>query len=335
MRSVQGAVGTPARNDYGRQIHDELTEIKVISRNRNGIVFRKPFTFTKPSRAASALLGGNASGWTEWFDPQGRAIDVYRQAARQKAGQKGQTTPPAAREVSSPAEAGTTRPDGGVPYHLHSEGADAQGVYFPSAGKIIVLRGSRGRRPRPKPHRAPQDALVESGILKAGPHSVEFTRDHTFDTVSGATSVVLGGSRNGWQEWRTEDGKNLGHHRPSPLRSGTTSPAVSEQKYDPAEVVMTRSESKAQGVFNPDGTITVKAGSVGRNAIRQEHVDSQSELAGQGVILPGASHFTFLRDHTFPTPSAASSLDCGSNSNGWTDWKLKDGQALNVRRAPR
>lgn len=41
------------------------------------------------------------------------------------------------------------------------------------------------------------------------------------------------------------------------------------------------------------------------------------------------SFFILTRDIEFPSPSAASSFCLGNNSNGWIDWKNKEGKTLN------
>jgi hypothetical protein len=51
--------------------------------------------------------------------------------------------------------------------------------------------------------------LIASGVLVADGKRLRFTRDHLFRTPSGAASVLLGRSANGWIEWMTESRQTL------------------------------------------------------------------------------------------------------------------------------
>ena len=77
-----------------------------------------------------------------------------------------------------------------------------------------------------------------------------------------------------------------------------------------------------------DGTITVLKGSMIRpeltgsagSSIREK----RNELIGSGVI----KDFKFTCNHQFTTPSGAAAVILGCNSDGWTEWKNKDGKTL-------
>ena len=77
-----------------------------------------------------------------------------------------------------------------------------------------------------------------------------------------------------------------------------------------------------------DGSITVLEGSM----IRPELAGSagysirekRNELIGSGVI----KDFKFTSDYKFSTPSGAAAVILGCNSDGWTEWKNKDGKTL-------
>ena len=87
-------------------------------------------------------------------------------------------------------------------------GADGRGYY--TADGFVVLKGSSGPMENTSSQggvqaerlRAP---LIASGVLTADGPQLRFTRDHLFRTPSGAASVLLGRSANGWIEWMTTD----------------------------------------------------------------------------------------------------------------------------------
>ena len=52
--------------------------------------------------------------------------------------------------------------------------------------------------------------LEELGVLIRDATGLRFTRDHRFDSHSGAAMAVIGSAANEWVEWRNEDGRTLG-----------------------------------------------------------------------------------------------------------------------------
>ena len=54
-----------------------------------------------------------------------------------------------------------------------------------------------------------RDGLVADGILKAKGESYEFTEDYLFKSPSGAASIVLARTANGWVSWKNKSGKTL------------------------------------------------------------------------------------------------------------------------------
>jgi predicted GIY-YIG superfamily endonuclease len=99
-----------------------------------------------------------------------------------------------------------------VMFHCQRRGADGRGYY--TADGFVVLRDSSG----PLENTASQGGtqaerlrapLIASGVLVADGKRLRFTRDHLFRTPSGAASVLLGRSANGWIEWMTESRQTL------------------------------------------------------------------------------------------------------------------------------
>lgn len=92
-------------------------------------------------------------------------------------------------------------------YIKKSGGADATGCW--EDGSITVFTGSEIRH---KPTadcnpsiRNKRNELMAAGIIK----NFKFTTDHHFKTPSGAAVIILGCSSDGWNEWRTKEGKTL------------------------------------------------------------------------------------------------------------------------------
>jgi predicted GIY-YIG superfamily endonuclease len=97
-------------------------------------------------------------------------------------------------------------------FYCQRRGADGRGYY--TADGFVVLKDSCG----PLDNTASQGGvqaerlrapLIASGLLKVDGKQLRFTRDHLFRTPSGAASVLLGRSANGWIEWMTKDRQTL------------------------------------------------------------------------------------------------------------------------------
>jgi len=54
----------------------------------------------------------------------------------------------------------------------------------------------------------------------------------------------------------------------------------------------------------------------------------RERLLKSGVMKEENDHYVFVEDYLFPTPSGASDVVLGRSSNGWTEWKDKDGKTL-------
>ncbi len=54
----------------------------------------------------------------------------------------------------------------------------------------------------------------------------------------------------------------------------------------------------------------------------------RQRLIDEGVIKLVGDVYLFLEDYIFSSPSTASSIILGRNSNGLTEWKLKSGKTL-------
>ncbi len=96
----------------------------------------------------------------------------------------------------------------------------------------------------------------------------------------------------------------------------------------------TSSGAKGRGMYTQEGFVVLK-GSVGR----RENVPSITGTAGErlrnrlldsGVMRADGDTVVFERDHLFRSPSMAALALMGRSSNGWVDWKTKDGRTLDA-----
>lgn len=94
--------------------------------------------------------------------------------------------------------------------HTTQNGITAFGVY--SGEKFEVLDGSQINLDKPahlqRYNRQREELISQQSIVNAnGKYILKVTVE--FDTPSGASNFVLGGSTNGWVEWKNKDGKTL------------------------------------------------------------------------------------------------------------------------------
>lgn len=94
--------------------------------------------------------------------------------------------------------------------HTTRNGIKGLGIY--TGEKFDVLAGSEinmKKAPNLPKYKAQRDELLENGgITQEGAHYI-LNVTITFNTPSGASDFVLGGSTNGWTEWKNTDGKTL------------------------------------------------------------------------------------------------------------------------------
>ena len=93
------------------------------------------------------------------------------------------------------------------------KGKDAQAVGEPVEGGFVVREGATARKevvPSAVDSVTPvRSQLLADGVLIEEDGKLCFTKDHVFDSPSGAAAVVLGRTANGWKEWRHSDGRTL------------------------------------------------------------------------------------------------------------------------------
>jgi hypothetical protein len=105
----------------------------------------------------------------------------------------------------------------------HISGPDAKGSGRLVADGFVVLKGSTVRADSvPSAHRyisTKRQTLLNDGVLAQDGNSLRFQEDYLFDSPSGAAMLVLGRTANGWNEWKTEDGRTLDEVERSGLMS--------------------------------------------------------------------------------------------------------------------
>ena len=99
---------------------------------------------------------------------------------------------------------------------LLTRNADAQGLFNPTDQSLTVLKGSRINPVHVR-------KISEAGRKKRDWQFAEYTEvrdgkrivmdDVRFDTPSGAAQFCVGGSANGWNEWKDEEGRELNVYR--------------------------------------------------------------------------------------------------------------------------
>jgi predicted GIY-YIG superfamily endonuclease len=91
-------------------------------------------------------------------------------------------------------------------------GVNGRGIYTQEG--FTVLKGSVGRKENVPSIKGTCDErlrirLLESGVMHVEGDKVVFQKDHLFRSPSGAGVALMGRSANGWDEWKTKDGRTL------------------------------------------------------------------------------------------------------------------------------
>lgn len=92
------------------------------------------------------------------------------------------------------------------------------------------------------------------------------------------------------------------------------------------------SGSDGIGEYTTEGFVVHK-GSKARSEVATSFTGTSGQrlrslLLNEGVLIPINNAIVFIRDHLFPSPSSASDVLMGRNSNGWKEWKTINGKTL-------
>jgi hypothetical protein len=117
-------------------------------------------------------------------------------------------------EVPAPAPV-EPKKDGKIACVLRRN-ADAKGLFDTTTQTLVVLKGSKINprhldkiRPETKLKR---EALIAEYTERKGDELV-LVKDASFETPSGAAVFCVGGSSNGWKDWRDENNNELDIYR--------------------------------------------------------------------------------------------------------------------------
>jgi predicted GIY-YIG superfamily endonuclease len=96
-------------------------------------------------------------------------------------------------------------------FYCRRSGVDARGIYTNEG--MVVIKGSSGpfltKRKDKKRHTEHRDELLAKGVLKKEGDTFVFQRDYLFKSPSGASSILVLSSSNGWVDWKTKTGVTL------------------------------------------------------------------------------------------------------------------------------
>jgi hypothetical protein len=126
-----------------------------------------------------------------------------------------------------PVASATEEANPAAVFFCRSPGAGVEGRGIVTAEGFVVLEGSLGREamtPSTTPAQKQwRQRLVDRGVMQPdGRGGLLFTRDHLFQTPSGAAIALLGRRANGWTEWKNEQGLTLHqlHREPQAQQPG-------------------------------------------------------------------------------------------------------------------
>ena len=100
--------------------------------------------------------------------------------------------------------------DEGTVLHTTRNGIEAFGIY--DGEKFEVLEGSRvniDKKVHLERYNKQRNELLENGTISQIDGKYILNAVLTFNTPSGASDFILGGSTNGWMEWKNKEGKTL------------------------------------------------------------------------------------------------------------------------------
>lgn len=188
--------------DYmeARAIQVAQSNLKYELENRNGGAAY--VGDTKVLHRADNALNGVRQMMTALGEPVLSPVTVTRKTAVSK-----RASAPFPRTPSMRA------PRGGSAVTLTRKGANASGMYDPSTGTLTVLAGSTGAgilAPRASDHiKSSRQRVLDSKMATVKGDTLAINSDITFTTPSAAATFVMGGSANGWVEWKLSSGEAL------------------------------------------------------------------------------------------------------------------------------
>lgn len=223
---------------------------------------------------------------------------------------------------------------------MQTKGCLAKGSFNIKTKETIIFKGSEAST-----HQAPsfsgyeldyKNRLIESGDLYLNDDGTKwiFRRDAAYTAPSTAASIIRGSFASGYTDWRDSEGRNLRHYLPKKDKPMAFK-AIDLPKTGIIDVSMTTKGCLAKGSFDIESRKTIvfkgseavleNAPSFGSTGLR-----IKNELIAAGDLYPNAdgTKLLFRRDIVFTAPSTAASIIKGRNTNGYTNWKDKDGKII-------
>ncbi len=223
---------------------------------------------------------------------------------------------------------------------MKSKDCLAKGSFNIKTKETIIFKGSEAST-----HHAPgfsgyqlahKNRLIEAGDIYLNNDNTKwiFNRDVAFTSPTIAATIVRGGSANGYTRWKDNKGRNLGYYVPKKDKPMAFK-AIDLPKTGIIDVSMTTKGCLAKGSFDIESrkTIVFKGSeAVLENApyFGSTGLRIKNELIAAGDLYPNAdgTKLLFRRDIVFTAPSTAASIIKGRNTNGYTNWKDKDGKII-------
>lgn len=90
-------------------------------------------------------------------------------------------------------------------------------------------------------------------------------------------------------------------------------------------------DAKAKCILTNEGYLVLSGSTANleeANSLRTTVKNKRDELIQVGVLVKNSKIIEFIDDYIFKTPSAASDLILARSSNGWIEWKNKNGKTL-------
>jgi predicted GIY-YIG superfamily endonuclease len=112
-------------------------------------------------------------------------------------------------------------------------------------------------------------------------------------------------------------------------------PLLEQASDSSAEVFYcTRKDINAKARYTNEGMVVLEGSRAPMSPKKHQDpnfVAKRDDMLQRGILVQSDNDAVFTRDFLFKTPSGASGLLVLGASNGWTDWKTKDGKTLKDR----
>lgn len=87
----------------------------------------------------------------------------------------------------------------------------------------------------------------------------------------------------------------------------------------------------AEGDLIDDGFVVFKGSQAKLDTVPSCHeymITLRKKLIADGILMEHATHYEFVEDYIFNSPSTAGGVVLGRSTNGWKKWKNKNGKTL-------